>query len=113
MHEYSVTKELVDLCIHEAEQHDLKRVERIRLVVGKFTGFSPDAIRFYFEYLCPGTCCAHATLLFQEKPIQIQCKACSHTTTIEQPVMVCPECGSTDIEIIQGREFYVESIEGE
>ena len=113
MHEYSVTKALVDLCNSEAEQNDIKGIARIKIVVGRFTGFAPDAIRFYFEYLSPNTRCAHAELAFRVIPIRIQCRDCDQTSTIEEPVMVCPACGSTEIEITSGREMYVESIEGE
>lgn len=113
MHEYSVTKALVDVCNSEAEQNDIKRIVRVRVTIGKFTGFAPDAIRFYFDYLSPGTRCAHAELLFHEVPIRITCRICAKTSLIDDPVMVCPACGSTDIEIKSGREFYVESIEGE
>ena len=113
MHEYSVTKELVDLCNREAEQNDIKQIYRVRITIGRFTGFSSDAIRFYFEYLCPGTRCEDAELIFREMPIQIRCGGCQISSTIEQPIMACPVCGGTDIEIISGRELAVESIEGE
>jgi hydrogenase nickel incorporation protein HypA/HybF len=113
MHEYSVTKALVDVCNSEAERNDIKSIARVRVTIGKFTGFAPDAVRFYFEYLSPGTRCAQAELLFREIPIRITCKECTKTSMIDDPVMVCPVCGSTEIEITSGRELYVESIEGE
>lgn len=113
MHEYSVTKTLVDLCNAEAERNDIESIARVKVTIGGFTGFAPDAIRFYFEYLSPGTRCAQAELLFQEIPIRITCKECKKISLIDDPVMVCPVCGSTDIEMTSGREFYVESIEGE
>jgi len=113
MHEYSVTKELVELCNREAKQNDIKDIQRVRITVGRFTGFSPEAIQFYFEYLCPGTRCENAKLIFSETPIKLLCRDCAQTSEIEQPVMVCPLCGGTNIEITSGREFYIESIEGE
>lgn len=66
MHEYSVTKSLVDLCNEEAKQHGIARVRKIYLKVGSFTGFSPDSIRFYFDYLKPGTKCAEAKIVFEK-----------------------------------------------
>jgi len=113
MHEYSVTKSLVDLCDQEAEKNNIGHVKRVHIMIGKFTGFSEDAVRFYFEYLSPGTRCAHADLVFKEIPITISCTSCHKKSQIDDPVMVCPACGGTDISIASGREFYVESIEGE
>jgi hydrogenase nickel incorporation protein HypA/HybF len=113
MHEYSVTRELVDLCNREAEQHDMQHIHCVYIKIGKFTGFSADAIRFYFEYLCPGTRCENAELIFRDMPIQIKCRSCLKTSTIEEPVMICPVCQGSDLEIMSGRELAVESIEGE
>jgi len=113
MHEYSVTKSLVDLCNEEARQSGLMKVYKIYLKIGKFTGFSPDSIHFYFDYLKPGTKCAEAKIIFEKIPIKIKCQDCKKELLIDDPIFLCPNCGKTNIDIISGREFYVESIEGE
>ncbi len=113
MHEYSVTKSLVDLCNQEAEKNKFAKIYKINLKIGKFTGFSPDSIKFYFGYLKPNTKCSDAEIIFNEIPIRIKCRDCGKENIIDEPILMCPNCGKTDIEIISGREFYVESIEGE
>ncbi len=113
MHEYSVTKSLVDLCNQEAVKHKIKSVRLIKVRLGKFTGFSPDAINFYFDYLKNGTRCEYAKIEFFEIPIRVKCLDCNFENEITEPLFLCPQCGKTDIEILSGREFYVESIEGE
>ncbi|MCX7994636.1 MAG: hydrogenase maturation nickel metallochaperone HypA [candidate division WOR-3 bacterium] len=113
MHEYSITKSIVELCHQEARKHKIGQVKLIRIRLGRFTGFSPAAINFYFDYLKRGTRCENARIEFFEIPIRIKCPACNFTGEIVEPVFICPECGKPDIEIISGREFYVESIEGE
>uniref|UniRef100_A0A7C4XLT5 Hydrogenase maturation factor HypA n=1 Tax=candidate division WOR-3 bacterium TaxID=2052148 RepID=A0A7C4XLT5_UNCW3 len=113
MHEYAVTKSLVELCDREAHRHKIKNVRLIKLKLGKFTGFSPEAINFYFEYLKDGTRCATAKIEFFEIPVRIRCPNCNYEDDIEEPIFLCPECGNVNIEVISGREFYIESIEGE
>ena len=113
MHEFSVTKSLVDLCQQEAEKNNMKRIRRITIKLGKFTGFSPDSIQFYFDYLKPDTCLEDANLNFKEVPIIIKCNHCKKQSKIDEPIMICPECGHPEIELLSGREFFVESIEGE
>jgi len=113
MHEFSVTKSLVDLCNAEAEKNKFSRICKIHLKVGRFTGFSPDSISFYFEHLKPNTKCQDAEIIFDEVPIRIKCTDCGKENEIEEPILVCPECGKMTIEVISGREFFVESIEGE
>ncbi len=113
MHEFSVTKSLVDLCNQEAVRNDMKEVRIINLKVGRFTGFSPDSIRFYFEHLKTNTRCATASIVFEEVPIKIKCCDCHKHSTIDEPILLCPYCGSNAIDLISGREFSVASIEGE
>ena len=113
MHEYSVTKSLVDLCNNEAEKNKIKKVNKINLKIGKFTGFSPDSIKFYFDYLKPDTRCAEAEIIFEEIPIRIRCQDCEKENVIDEPIFLCSNCGKPNIEILSGREFFVESIEGE
>ncbi len=113
MHEYSVTRSLVELCNQEADRNDIKNIYKIHLRVGRFTGFSPDSIRFYFDHLKVDTKCRSATIVFEEIPITIVCAKCGKEQTIEDPILVCPSCSSDRIELKTGREFYVASIEGE
>jgi hydrogenase nickel incorporation protein HypA/HybF len=112
MHEYSVTKSLVDLCNQEAQANKIDKVKIINLKIGRFTGFSPDAVKFYFDYLKVDTRCADAEIVFDEVPIKIWCQDCGQEIVIDEPIMICPQCGRTNIEVRTGREFYVESIEG-
>ncbi|MEO0143179.1 MAG: hydrogenase maturation nickel metallochaperone HypA [candidate division WOR-3 bacterium] len=113
MHEYSVTKSLVELCNQEAEKHGISSIRLIKLKLGKFTGFSPAAINFYFDYLKVSTRCESARIEFSEIPIRIRCYNCQYEDEILEPIFICPQCGNIELEIISGREFYVESIEGE
>lgn len=113
MHEYGVTKSLVDVCNQEAEKNNMKKIYKINLKIGKFTGFSPDSIKFYFDYLKADTKCADANILFEAVPIRIKCQDCKQESVIDEPIFLCLRCGKTNIEILSGREFYIESIEGE
>jgi hydrogenase nickel incorporation protein HypA/HybF len=113
MHEFSVTKSILNLCVQEAKSHGLKRVGKIIVKLGRFTGFSPEAISYYFTHLEAGTACAGARLVFEEIPIRIRCPKCGYEGEIEEPVFVCPACAAERLVVISGREFYVESIEGE
>ena len=113
MHEYSVTKSLVDLCNREADKNNIKIIAKINLKVGKFTGFSPDSIEFYFQHLKANTKCSNAKIEFEEIPIKIKCRNCGRQQVIDEPILLCPKCGSEEIDLLSGREFLVTSIEGE
>lgn len=112
MHEFSVTKSILDLCVQEARKNGLAKVARINVKLGRFTGFSAEAISFYFTHLEAGTACAGARLVFEEIPIRIRCPKCGFEGTIEEPVFNCPKCAADRLDIVSGREFYIDSIEG-
>lgn len=113
MHEFSITRSLVDLCNAEADKNGLVKIYKIHLKVGKFTGFSPDSINFYFEHLKTNTKCQDADIIFEEIPIRIKCSSCGKESVISEPILICPACSKADIEVVSGREFYIASIEGE
>jgi hydrogenase nickel incorporation protein HypA/HybF len=113
VHEFGVTKSLVELCNKEAEKNRINKVYRIYLRIGRFTGFSPDSIKFYFAHMKANTRCDTAELVFEEIPIRIKCKNCNKESKIDEPVLLCPDCGSNEIDLLSGREFFVASIEGE
>ena len=113
MHEYSVTKSLVELCIKEADKNNIRTISTIHLKVGRFTGFSASSIEFYFAHLKINTKCSDAKIVFEEIPIKIACHACGKENEIDEPILLCPDCGSDKIDLLTGREFFVASIEGE
>lgn len=71
----------------------------------------PDCIRFYFEILSKGTVAEGAALEAEEIPLTGQCKNCSKKFVIKNYVFRCPYCESPNVEIISGRELFIESIE--
>ncbi len=113
MHEYSVTKSLVEICNQEAKKNNIGKIRTIKLKLGKFTGFSPEAINFYFGFLKKDTRCENAKIEFFEIPVRIRCPDCNYENDIDEPIFLCPSCGRNNIEILSGRELFIESIEGE
>jgi hydrogenase nickel incorporation protein HypA/HybF len=55
MHELSITEELLQIINDKASQVGIKRIERINLRIGEFSGVLPDALIFAFELLSKDT----------------------------------------------------------
>ena len=68
-------------------------------------------LRFAFELLSPGTPAEGAELLIREPPAISRCRQCAASTEIAEMVIDCPQCGSPEIVIEEGRELLLESIE--
>ena len=53
----------------------------------------------------------NAKLNFKEKNIIFKCNKCKNEFEEDDITFICPECDGHDLEVISGKEFYIESIE--
>jgi len=113
MHELSVTRELLDIAINKAEEAGAKRINQISLVIGDMTTVIDDCIQFYFDLISQNTIAQGAKLSFQRVPIQVKCRQCNNIFKPEAESWKCPHCSELDAEIINGREFYIDSLDVE
>jgi hydrogenase nickel incorporation protein HypA/HybF len=117
MHELGIAKDLFHIVIEKAREHSLKKVAKIRIVVGRASGIDPEYLRHSLvDHVMPGTIAESAALEFVEEDIALKCRACGAGIKpgADVPVIfACPECGSPRLEPVSGGTAYVESIEGE
>ena len=113
MHELSITQSMLDLVLEQAEKAEAKNVGKINLVIGEMTGVVDRAVQFYFDFLSRGTAAEGASLVFKVIPTMAKCRNCHGKFELGEFDWTCPHCQSNNIEIIGGKELFVESIEVE
>ena len=113
MHEQSIVESLLALALENAEKAKASKILRIYLVVGELSGVVEEAVEFYFSFLSKDTIAAQASLFFMHIPAQLRCRNCDTVFTAENHDYHCPDCKEQQIEIIGGRELYIDSIEVE
>jgi hydrogenase nickel incorporation protein HypA/HybF len=113
MHELSITQNIVDICSDEAEKHNVKKVTEIRIKIGELSGMVPECIQTYFDIVSAGSRVEGAKLKIEKIPIKVLCKVCGFEGTIYSMSKSCSVCGSEDIKITGGNEFYIDSLEVE
>jgi len=113
MHEFGITENIVSIVLGKAKEAHAGRISEIDLVVGELSGFVPDCIQFYFDFLSKGNIAEGAVLNFEQAPAQLRCQNCSTIFRPQNTSWTCPECQSQDVEIAGGRELYVKSIQVE
>lgn len=112
MHELAVSQNILEACIKEAEKEQGRRIKKIKLKIGEFTGIVPDCIKFYFEQISKETLAKDAELIIKTLPLKVKCKKCCKTSNISEPYFfICPQCQAQDLEIISGKELLIESID--
>jgi hydrogenase nickel insertion protein HypA len=128
MHEFSITRSLIDQALAEADKHGARRIRLIRLLLGEGGSVVPDCVRFYFDEMKKGTAAEEAELEFKTVPLRIRCPKCGaewgaplapghpepldHSTTgsldhILQGMCSCNAGG----EVVSGQELVIESLE--
>lgn len=113
MHEMAITQSILDIARKVGQEHGAKRVKEVRIKVGEYSGVVPQCVNYYFDVISKGTIAEGAVLNITKLPVKIHCNVCSDDFEINRYHVKCPKCGGTDIKMIQGREFYIESLEVE
>lgn len=110
MHELFVTEQLRDIAIRYANEAGAAQITDLYVVVGELSSIVDDSVQFYWNYICEGTIAAGATLHFRRLPVTFVCRQCGRQYGAQEGP-VCPACGSSDVRVVQGEEFYLEAID--
>jgi hydrogenase nickel incorporation protein HypA/HybF len=107
MHELSITRNIVAIVSDRAQG---RRVRRVTLEVGKFSGVMSRAIAFCFDAVAQGTVLEGASLDIREVEGRARCSACG--TEFEMPTLYAAcACGSRRLHCLQGEELIVKTME--
>lgn len=108
MHELSLTQSAVDAIIDRVGD---ARVVCVRLAIGRLSGVVVDSVRFCFDLVVEGTPLAGARLEIIEPGGRAQCRPCATEFETNDPIVLCPGCGDADVEVRDGRDVRIMSVE--
>ena len=113
MHEFPITMSILSIVLEHARTAQASKVTKINLAIGQLSGIVPECVQFQFDILSKDTMAAEASLSFHRPPSRLRCRNCGTTYSPDNLHLACPNCREQKIEIISGRECYVDSIEVE
>jgi hydrogenase nickel incorporation protein HypA/HybF len=112
MHEMGLAQNILDIVLRTAEQNRVEKVIRILVRAGQLRGIVPEQLQFCFGFVARESAVVDgAELAIETLPIKGKCKRCSREFLVEEYRFVCPECAHEEIEVLQGMELLVSSIE--
>lgn len=111
MHEMALMAGVFDIIKKYTADISDKKITRVTLVVGELTNAVPAALEAAFEVYAKDTTVQEADLVIKTVPLTARCRECGWQGETEKHVFVCPKCSSFGVEILSGRELYVESLE--
>ncbi len=108
MHELAIADSVVQIASRHAAG---RQVTKVYLKVGHLRQVVPSALAFSFELVAQGTPVEGAELELEEIPATGSCRACETESRLESFPLQCAGCGGFDLQILEGEELYVESLE--
>ena len=111
MHEYSLTKRIVQTVNDAAAERGAKRVNAVFLVIGENNGVIPESVQMYFDIIAKGTAAQGAILHTHVIRSEMYCPLCGENFRRPRFSFACPACGTLGSPTQVGGEFYVERIQ--
>ncbi len=111
MHEFSLAIDMVEQLTEVLIRENATKVVEISIVMGAMSGVEKVPFEFAFPQAAQDTPLEGAVLNIEEVPLILKCSDCNRETETDELIMVCPLCNSVSVEIIQGKEFLIKSME--
>ena len=108
MHELSLSSAILETAVRHADGRQVKTVE---LTVGVLRQVVPKSLEFYWDIVTRDTVCEGSRLKISVVEAVVSCNDCGTEWTLDDPIFACPSCKSTSVEVLEGSEFMVESLD--
>ena len=115
MHEFSICQTLVAVVLKELDKVKNKqtRLKKARVTAGQYHRFVPASLKQSYKILTRDTPAEGSLMLVKTTPVKLKCNKCGWKGPARDIFFSCRKCGGVDLEIIGGKEFFLESIEVE
>lgn len=112
MHEVGIIESTLAVIGREAAKHGAVRVARVVLRIGAISGVEPEALRFAFTAVTPGSIAEEAELDLELVPARAHCRDCAEDFTIDAGfIFQCPRCSALSGDVRSGRELELARLE--
>lgn len=114
MHEAAFADSIIQMAVEVALREKIRTVKRVDVVIGELHRVVPGVLRTHFEIgKREHPALLRSKLHIRTKKARIACRKCRKKSALTAVSFSCPFCGSAEIEVIQGMELHLASIEGE
>ena len=111
MHEASIIMGVLETVTQQCKRDGYKKINSIRLRIGKASSILPDALSFAFDAAKINSIAKDANLIIDTVPLGGTCNSCNHTFEVDNFVFNCPSCQSTDLDVSQGFDMEIVDME--
>ncbi len=114
MHELSLAQNLISQVLNLAREHQAKKVLRVSVEIGPFSGVVVDSFRFGYEVLSQEHGETRGSVLEIREPEQsFRCFSCGHVFNGKKMGDPCPDCKEGTLVAWGGDDIILLSVEME
>lgn len=111
MHELSIAMSLIDVITETLIRENADQALGVTVEVGALSGVVPEALQTAFVKAVSNTPLHNCRLSILYVPVSVRCSVCEQICQVPPDGLLCPNCGSSNIDIVRGRELDVIRIE--
>ncbi|HEX3027164.1 MAG TPA: hydrogenase maturation nickel metallochaperone HypA [Clostridia bacterium] len=113
MHELAMVEGIYTVINEKMKEYDVRKIKQVKLMVGELTGVEDETMKACFEMYVEETPLEGADLVLIRVPTKVRCRTCGNEYETKIPFAKCAVCGNKNIQIISGKELYIDSLEVE
>jgi hydrogenase nickel incorporation protein HypA/HybF len=113
MHELKIAEDLKNIVLEAASKGNLTKVTRVNVTFGQMVQIVPEIFQFAFTECVRDSTAEGAEVIIEIVPVKMACNNCGTEFIVKDKMFACHKCSSADLKIINGKELFVNSIEGE
>lgn len=113
MHEMSLCESVLQIIEQQAQAQHYQKVKAVWLEIGALSGVEAEAMRFCFEVVMQGSLAEQARLEILEVPGLAWCLPCGQNVAVQQLYDQCPQCGSHQLQVVDGDQMRIKELEVE
>jgi len=112
VHELSIVHGIIGAATEAGEKAGARKVIALTLRLGVLSSVVEDALQFCYEVATEGTMLEKSKLVVRRLPVVIFCETCRDSRELPGiHSFRCPVCDKPSLDLRQGRELEIESME--
>lgn len=111
MHEYSIVQALMEQVETLARENEAETVSKVVVKIGVMSGVEPHLLEIAFDTFKEKSICENAQFVLNIQPLTIRCLACDTQSELDEIAYCCPQCKGLNVEVVDGEDMYLMSLE--
>ncbi len=111
MHEMSIAQNIVEIVNEILQEHPEYQIQKVYVDIGELMAVVPESLHFCYQAITENTPLEKSELVINTIPIRAVCQNCQEEFELDSFLFICPECGSSDLKELSGRELKIKNLE--